>query len=308
MTPTFRRIAPLLALLLLAPVACDPRTAPADEEHVETPEQADPEDDRLEDLLEEAEAAWSNRGDKAEATRAIELWEKVADEADDELTDDDLVTLYESIARAHYFIARFHLADGPDITADTDLGDTLDDGLDAASRALEITAPDFRRAVDVGAPFEADFPEFDDEAATALLWYGKHLHLRAKTGNESTAQSLNPVVDTIMERVAELNPEAHFGAAHRYWGTRHIDRLFNRNPEASLQAFETSLDSAPDYLLTRVLLAVHLKTFHDDRDGFQTELRTVINTDDEELLALPENAIARGWASRLLKRTDELFD
>lgn len=270
----------------------------------------EPAPDPFTTAVEDADEAWEDRGAPSQADRSIAAWNRALETAEaDERDDGEIAAIYESLARAHYFVARYLEADGPDVDADSDIDDDVDAGLEAAVAAIELRAPDFRRAIDAGAPFESQLPEVPDGAVDAFLWYAKLLALHTSIDSVATGVANTPLVDSIMESIAERAPEAHHGAAHRYFGVRHVDRPLHRDEEASRQAFDESLDTAPDFLMTRLLRARFLATFTDDRAAFEDELQTVADSAPDILPeAAPENAVVRQWAADILERGDEFFD
>lgn len=295
----------LLALCIVAVSACssspdEPDTAPVEE--ITEP-------DEFERLTDEAAAAYQNRGDSDELRRAIDLWNRALELTAEDSRRTERAAVSESLAKAHYFAARYQYSDGPIPAANPDVENAVDAGLTHAERALEIRAPEIWRAIDHGAPFEAEFPDPPDGAAASLLWYAKHLHLRAQIGDVSTAAASLPVADALMQMVLERNPELHFGAASRYFAVRHIDRPMRRSSRRSSEAFERSLDIAPDFLPTRLLRVRHLATFNDEPEVFERELRAIADIPpDRRPGAEPENAAARRWAAEMLEHSDEFFD
>lgn len=308
--PIYAIITSLVMLLIAAGCAQQPASPDsAGAELTEAPE-SEPDAAEPEPFLEyrqDADVAYEHRIDRDEAMRAIELWNRALRTEDAaEYSDSQRAEVHENLARAHFFVARFHDAGGPVVSPDDDLGDNLESGLDAARSALQIHAPQWIAAIDAGAPFEADFPDTPPEAIEALFWYAKLLDLRAQTGNLSAAVSTRPLVDAIMDIVIEHRPETYHGAAHRYFGVRHVDRHLHIDPDAAEHSFEQSLQIDPDFALTRLLRAYHLGALEDDQSAFESELRAIVELSDEDVEErMAENEIARQWARDLLERRDE---
>ena len=298
----------LCATILLAfAAACS--TSGDDAAASTTPQTEQPEPDRFEELRQQADEAYAGRGDFQQAQKAIGLWEQAL-QTDTAIADEvTRAELHEAIAKAHYFIARYHHADGVEITSNEALEDSVNAGLDAAEEALQIRAPEFYGALQRGAPFEEDLPPANEEAVDALLWFAKNLTLLSHIDGVSADVSATPVVEAIMEFIIDVRPETHHGAALRYFGVHRVHRPFHRSPEQSREAFEKSLEMEPNFLLTRLLQARHLATFQGDREFFESELRAIIDsTNDGAVQSLPENEMARQWATSLLEQSDELFD
>lgn len=284
-------------------------TAQTEQPEQQPPPQQDDQPSAFDRLAAEAQEAYRQRGEVQQARRAAQLWREAIEEAGDELADDELAEAYTRLARSHYFIARYHRADTALIDVSVDLGASLEEGLAAAERAVELAAPRFRRAVERGAPFEAELPDPPAEATEQLLWYAKHLDLLTNTTGVATDEELRPVADAAMRHVAEHDPEAHFGAAHRYFGVEKTTRLMNRDEEGAREALDESLEIAPNFLINELLYSLHVTLPDGDRDNFEAQLESIAESDGELLAeATPENEFARQWAERLLERTDELFD
>lgn len=298
-----------LSLLALGCSSTAPSGDQPEDERLETPDEPSALDE-VHQLLEEADEHFTDRSDVGDIRRALQLWDEALEHPGaEDLSDEHRTDIHVSVARAHYLVARYWEADGPVPDDDAEPGDEIRKGLAAAERAVRLTAPEFADAVDAGAPFEAELPGAPPEATEPLLWYGKHLDLRARTGDESTRVAQRPVVDAVMEHVSDHRPELHHGAAHRYFGVRGVDRLLHVDPEASEAAFEASLEVAPDYLTTRLLKARHLDVTRGDRQAFETRLREVVDApEDRPDETDPEQRIVREWAADLLEDIDTFFD
>lgn len=307
----------LLSLSVLIWAACS-TSAPVEKERpADGPAIEEDPGEQFDALVETAEQAFAQRADKARIDEAIEAWTEALDTETAGGDDEIQAEILESLARAHYFVARYHHGGDPygryatgaaGFEPDPQFAVSADAGIQAAERALRIRAPDFLRAVQHGAPFEEAFPEVSESAHDALLWYAKHRLMIATAGGVADKLETVAVADTIMEWVREHDPEAHGGAAHRYFGVHWVERPTGRNVERSRDAFEDSIETNPEFLLNRFLRARHLSTFDGDRRAFEEELATIVDaaTDDSEPAA--ENAFVGQWAAQLLDAADQLFD
>ncbi len=298
----------ILAVALTAP-ACSggDATREADEEIAETPPEAV---ERFQALYDEGQTHFEARADRQEVLKAVDRWsEALAVEDDGTISDDHRAQAYQSLARAHYFLARYHGTDGGPVSAEPELAQLAMLGFEAATEAVKIEAPGFHESVERGAPFEGELADAPAQAAESLLLYAKNLHLAARAQGTSATVSADPVVDAIMELVAAEAPQLHFGAAHRYFGARSVDRAFNRSAQRSAQSFEKALNQAPDYLATRFDRAIYLATFQGDREAYEAELQAIIDSPaDAAPGATAENEIVQGWARQWLAKSDDLFD
>ena len=295
------------ALLLTTLVACSSTTEPSDFVEEELAEPTEPEPPAFETLRDQAEEAFQERREREYAEEAIALWtQALADDSADEQSPGEIAEVYEHLAYAHYFVARFHESDGPSLSADSDVSTHADNGVEAASEALRIQAPEFLRAVERGAPFEAQLPEAPPEAVETLLWYAKNMDIKARTEGVSQSVATTPVVEAIMDFVVDTEPDAHFGAAHRFFGTHWIERPFHRDPEASAHAFADARDLAPDFVLTDILEAHHLAEAQGDTERSEELLNEALDKKGDATTELsPEDRIALQWAAELMKTQDE---
>lgn len=259
-------------------------------------------------LVHDAEIAYGRRDDADQLGRAIELWSDALEIRWDRPDSPARAEVHESLAKAHHYLARYELSDGPVPADSDDVAGAVDTGLTHARKAIAIRAPAVDDAIEHGAPFEADLPVLSDETLESLMWYAKHLHLRAQISDVERQAADLPVADELMERVLERAPKMHHGAAPRYFGIRHIDRPMRRAPAASWRAFEESLEVDPNFLPTRVFRVRFLATFEGEREEFESELQAVVESRGAPNGAAPENDVARNWAADLLERTDEWFE
>lgn len=304
---------PFLALMMLLIAflvgACS--TSGDDATTATTPEAEQPvaQQDHFEDLRQQADETYRDRHDAEQIEAAISLWQKALETETAATDETSQAEVHEAIAEAYFMLARYHHADGIVIRANEALSDSIHGGLDAAEAALQIRAPEYYAALQRGAPFEDDLPEPSTSALDALLWFAKHLSLLAQIDGVATDVSSTPVVEAIMEFVIEERPDAHHGAALRYFGVHWVERPFHRNSEHSRDAFDRGIEMEPDFLMTRLLRAQYLAPFENDREQFEMDLNAIIESaTDADSEPSAENEIVRQWASELLDRGDELFD
>lgn len=293
-----------LVVAALAIVACSTGADPAeDDEPVEAPPTAL---DEFEEFQEEASDHFANRGDDNAARRAIELWTQALQVDDDgTITDNHRAAALEAISQAHHYLAYYH--ERPAVDADIDEASAAA-GLQAAEEALRIRAPEVAAELRRSDTLEIDLTDVSEDAAPALLWYAKNRFLLTRAQSLSAAVEAEAIIDAMMEFVADHRPALYHGEAHRYFGQRWIDRPFHRSPQRSDQAFERSLEIAPDFLATRVLRARHLAVFHGDRQSFERDLNAVLDSTAGDAAHSAEDAAAQRWAADLLDRSDQFFD
>ena len=301
--PTDLHRAAIALMMALFVAACSTSSPEVDEPSVEEVADDAQVHDQLQALLASAQKAYDQRADIGRAEEAIDQWQRALDSP--AATGDSRVKILLSLAEAHHFMGRYAKATGVDDVSSGERSLHAMAGLEAAEDALRLKAPEFLESLERGAPFEEELADPPADATPALLWYAKNLHLLATTGGVAKEVETTPVVEAIMEFATEHDPDAHHGAAHRYFGVRWVERPFHKSAEESRAAFEQSVQADADFLLNRLLRARHLAVFDNDRDAFERELQAILDAPDD---GLAENEVVRKWAAQLLDRSDEFFD
>jgi tetratricopeptide (TPR) repeat protein len=146
----------------------------------------------------------------------------------------------------------------------------------------------------------------------AMFWAGQCWGSWLSLNLDSVeAFSSLPRIDTLMNRMVELDPNFHYAGPHlflgAYYGGR--SRMLGGNPDKAKNHFEQALRITEEkYLLISFLYAKTYAVQNQDRELFKSQLEKVIEASDE---VLPEqrlaNQIAKRKAAVLLEKIDELF-
>ncbi len=250
--------------------------------------------------IEEGDALWAERGDKAKLQKAIDKWEAAAAQRVD-------AALFTKIARGHYL-----LADGFDaLEGNFDQRDSeFQLGLDWATRALKAAAPELAKALAQGKTLASSAGLVTKDAATATYWYALTLGKWAGSRGVSTRLRYKDDINAAMEQVQRLDERFFYAGPYRYFGTfeAQTDGLAGGSLERSEQNFKKGVELAPDFLGTKVLWAEHLCVARKDKAAFRQLLDEVLAADagvDPEIAV--ENRIEQQKAKRLLARIDDLF-
>ncbi len=263
-------------------------------------------DDEFQELLAAADEAFAERHDEARLREALDLWATATDHP--ALADDPgrRAELHATLARGHYFWGRYHHSIQPDADPAV-ISEIAEAGVHHARTALRHWSPQVVSRLAHEDPWDVDYSVVPPEGIDALLGYARTTTLWSQVQEPTEQLASEPLIDAIMAHVIEVQPDAHGGAALRYYGTRHLTRHFNRDHDASEEAFQRAIDAAPDFAINRLLRARDLATHRGDRDLFEADLRAVIDADPEHPDYGPENAFAAELAQRILDRADELF-
>lgn len=273
-------------------------TPPTTSQQNQTPEARS----RRETLVQEAEAAWAQRGEEAQLTAAIQKWEAaIAIQADAEL--------YAKLSRAYYFLADGHMSF--DEARRDAMMETFQKGTQAAERGLVVLSPDFGERMRSGTRIEEAVSILERSAVPLLYWRSANLGKWAAADGFATLLSYKDEIRAIMTRCLELDANYFYAAPHRYFGA-----FYARAPafaggdlDKSREHFEASLRVAPEYFATRVLFASDYAVKAQNRQLFEQQLNTVINGNPDALPDVaPENRVEQRKARELLAKADELFE
>ena len=172
---------------------------------------------------------------------------------------------------------------------------------------------DFEKAF-TGNPavFENALQSFNTKDVPFLFWtaYNWAGMINLSMTNPQAIADL-PRVQSMMQRVIELDESYFFGGAHLFFATIYSIRppILGGNIEKADMHFQSCFKYANDqFLLPYVYYARYYATRIMDRELFENTLDKVINTPYDILQdqTLP-NKIAQEKAKRIYKKTDQLF-
>ena len=137
--------------------------------------------------------------------------------------------------------------------------------------------------------------------ATNKLWY---------LNNKPAIERINnrELLEVLMHRIISLEPDYLFGGPYRFFGV-----FYSRIPGVEIQQsknyFQKAISSSPNYFGNKVQMAEFYHQKAENRDLFQSQLKSIINlnpsTDPE---VIPENIFYQKRALQLLKQEDILFE
>lgn len=306
-------VAPLLLLLAFSALACGANRETAlvqsDKELLTGTQQGD-----FQKAVEEGDAAWAERLDRARLNAAISAWERAAAIETPNLSEDErrraLYDLHIKLARAHYLLADGHIRTSAEPgTQDELLMETYNRGVTAAEKALAIYSPEFAKAIQLEKPMPEAIQLVDKGGVGAMYWYATNVGKWALLVGFAEILSRKDNIKAIMDRVEELDPLYFHGAPYRYFGAYYTKLPFpGGDLDKSRQYFDKSITASPDYLATRVLMAELLATKAEDKDLYRKQLELVLAFDlTQNPDLLPENTFEQKKAKQLLDAIDDNF-
>lgn len=255
------------------------------------------------ELLRAADEAWEQRDDAEKTLEAIRGYRAAV-----EIDPNDVETLTK-LSHAEYYHADCHLSfDEEDEDAYKEM---LQHATKSAEYALLALSPEFANRMRNGWRMDEAVSVLDKTAVPALYWRSSALGKWATAEGFATLLSYKDEVKAIMERCLDLDQSFYYYGPDRYFGV-----FYGRAPamsggdlNKSRQHFDLSLEKAPNYFATRVLMADDYAVKAQDKELYRELLEAVINGDPESLPeAAPENRCEQRKAKILLDQIEDRFE
>ena len=249
-------------------------------------------------LKDHADTLWDLRADQAKLGEALTKYEAAL--AADPTNRDVAVR----ITRGWYFHGDAYQSEKADKLADWEKAI-------AAGKGCLALNEEFTALLAKGDETEATAARaFTVEDVPCIYWTASALGKWAKLKGLSTTLKHIGTAKAYIARVEELDPDYFYRAADRYWGAywAGIPSFAGQDLDKSKAHFEKSIEAAPNYLGTRVLLADYWAVKTQDRAAFTEALEAVIAADpqaDPDIVA--ENMAEQAKAKALLANVDDLF-
>lgn len=249
-------------------------------------------------LKAEAEAAWANRGDKAQLQVALQKYEALY------LTNPADRDVAGYLVRGWYFLGDGHETDKP------------------AKLAAWATAIEWgKKCLAINSEFTGLLAKGDETEATAarafqasdvpcLYWTSSALGKWAKSSGIAVTLKHLPTVKAYMTRAGELEPTYYYSGPDRYWGAYYaaIPSFAGQDLGKSHDYFDKAIASYPDFLGTHVLLAGEWAVKKQDKATFEKELNWVVAAPVDRLPEIrPEMEAEQRKAQALLASEADLF-
>ncbi len=257
-------------------------------------------DEALKATIEEGEALWKDRSDKTALQAAINKWESAAAKSAD-------ADLFAKIARAHYLLGDgFHGLEGNAEQRDSE----YQLGLDWATKALKLAAPEFAKAMAEGKKHSEAIVLAPKESVAAAYWYATNLGKWAAARGFATRLRYKDDVKATMDNIKKLDEMFFHAAPYRYLGSFEAltAGLAGGSLEKSEEHFKKGVELAPNYFGTKVLWAEYLCVKRQDKAMFKQLLDEVVAGNASVVPEIePENKIEQQKAKKLLAKIDDLF-
>lgn len=248
--------------------------------------------------LEQADALWAERADKAKLQQALALYEQAigADPSNRQVAG--------RLVRGWYF-----LGDAYETTDEARLA-AWDTAITWGKHCLAIN-PEFTALLAKGDEDEASAVRvLVAEDVPCLYWTSSALGKWAKlSGIGKTLKNL-PTVKAYMTRVGELEPQYFYSGPDRYWGAYYsaIPSFAGRDLDKSKEYLDKAIAANPEHLGARVIKADYWATKMQDKASFEAILNEVLAADPNvDPTIAPENLAEQAKARDLLARKDEFF-
>lgn len=176
-------------------------------------------------------------------------------------------------------------------------------------RALIAASPEFGEKMRNKGKYHEVIGVVGIEGLPAMYWYATALGKWARASGFGVLVGQKDNIKATMERALELDPNFYHGGPHRYFGAYYAvaPAFAGGDLDKSQQHYQTSLEIAPYFLGTKVLMAENLATKLDDEEMFDRLLQEVLDADlatvPEEIQ--PEMTIEKEKAKELMQLKDE---
>jgi hypothetical protein len=253
--------------------------------------------------MEEADALWQKRDNRADLEKAIAVWEEIVK------SDPNQAEAYVRLSRAYYFLADGHLALDPNTKEEEELA-VYTKGVNAGEQALLRMEPDFEATMRAGGEFEDAIGKISVKGVPPAYWYCVNLGRFATKKGLSTRLYYKDKLKAAMEKIQSLDPKYFYGAADRYLGSFYsvLPSIAGKDLDKSKVHFDAALAAAPEYLTTRVVKAEFLAVELDDETMYRSLLDEVLKgqeTDNPDIA--PENRAAKRRAQKMLNNIGDVF-
>lgn len=261
-------------------------------------------------VVAEGDALWEQRADKAKLEQAIAKWEEAAAKAPN-------ADLAAKLSRAHYLLGDGYLALAEDLAGrDAE----YQKGLDWATTALKLSAPEFAAAMAAGSTHAEAIKKAPKESVPAMYWYASNLGKWAASKGFATRLKYKDDIKATMDLVKAYDETYFHAGPWRYFGAFEAVTagIAGGDLGKSKENFQKAATMAPAYLGTKVLWAELLCTKQQaDTDGdgqndgkvqFKKLLDEVIAADpNADPTIAAENTLEQQKAKKLLAKIDDLF-
>lgn len=293
--------------------ACTGRKSAWDEKPTNTPDPVGKDEPKAA-TMESVMTIWAGRADKAGAQAAIVAFEELAgckpgtggpaDRCADVASGAEQAELLAMVTRSNYYYADTFLRGEEDAYLDY-----MDRAVWWGERAVLAASPEFGEKMRAKAKFEEAIVVIGEPAIPAAYWYASALGKWARAKGFAVLVGNKDKIKATMTRLVELNASFYHGGPHRYFGAFYAvaPDFAGGDLTKSREHYDKSLEIAPYFLGTKVMMAENLATKLDDEAMFDKLLEEVLAADLSTVPAeiLPEMKAEQQKARELQKAKDE---
>ena len=249
--------------------------------------------------LEKADSMWSERGNKDRLNETLALYEDALS------TDSQNKHILGRLVRGWYFMGDVHESDK------TAKMSAWDKAVSFGNTCLEQSESYSAGLAETNKKGEAIKTIEDTSFVPCIYWYASSLGKWAKLNGIVQSLKHKSTFVGFMERVEQLNSEYFYGAPYRYWGAYYsvLPGFAGRDLDRSKENFDKSLNIAPEYLGTYLLLADNWARNSQNVEEFDQAVQYVLASDPNVLPAdlLPENQAELAKAQKLWDDRESIF-
>lgn len=305
-----------LAIALTFAGACKGRTA-AWEEKTDNPEDKGTSDGAStpSPTMEAGMAAWEARAQgKEKPLEAIAAWEAAlgckagsntpAERCTEVPATAENAEMLALMTRAYYFTADAYMRSEQESYLDY-----MNRAVWWGERALIAASPEFGEKMRNKGKYHEVIGVVGIEGLPAMYWYATALGKWARASGFGVLVGQKDNIKATMTRALELDPNFYHGGPHRYFGAFYAvaPAFAGGDTEKSKEHYEKSLEIAPYFIGTKVLMAENLATKLDDEEMFDRLLKEVVEADITQAPAeiQAEMKIEQEKAKELMALKDE---
>jgi len=256
-------------------------------------------------LVVEGDAAWAQRGDRAQLEKAIAAYEAAT-----KMKSDDWQT-WVKLDHAVYFLADAYLNPAVVEGADKAAYEAMHEkGIKYGEYAMISYSPEFKAKVQAGAKVEDAVELIGKDGIGTMYWYASNLGKWANSKGFTTRLAQKDKILKVMRRCLELDPDYFYAAPHRYFGAFYAiaPAFAGGDLDKSAEHFKTAISKQPNYFGTHYLYAENYATKKGDKDLFKKELDFILSTPESVIPELvPEQKVEKVKAKRLMDQINDKF-
>ncbi len=248
-------------------------------------------------LKREAELKWSKRVNRENLEEALSKWEFVAQD-----NPSDYETLV-SLTRGFYLLADAHVEN-------PELKQKYFEKAAAYGKMALSTHTAYREKIEKGHDLEEGVELLGQTEVAAMYWTAVSLRQWSLGEGFFSHFRNKDAIRALIKRVQALRPDFFYQAAPRFWACFYAESssLSGGDMGQSKAEFDKSIEMAPEYLGTSVLMAQMYYVKKGDKKAFEEMLKAVLQSNQDNHPDIgPENALEKRKAERLLEKKDDLF-